>query len=311
MSTEKKYDVAVILINYNSSDFTINCIEKIIEKTSTALSYQIVVVDNASEKEDCNKVEQFCNKANLEHLTFVRSKINTGFGGGNMYGVQFANANYYAFVNNDSIFINDCLSIIVNAMKNNSEYGICGPLCFKEDGKLLPTIDHFASPGREILGRKFLEKFNPKIYPNRKTKYTEPKQAQFVSGSFMVVNAADFNAVGGFDTNIFLYYEETDLCKRLLKMGKKAFLIPKAEFIHYHGVSTPSSINIKIELKISLLYVIRKHYGFIWHRILLTYLQVQYFFKSFFKPKYWPLFKVLFKGASLSDSLKTKQRIQS
>lgn len=310
MISKKKYEVAVILINYNSGDFTIDCIKKIIEKTNPQLSYQIVVVDNASEKDDYLKVKTFCDTSNITQLTFVRSNINTGFGGGNMIGVQHANADFYAFVNNDSILLNDCFSIILQAMKANPEYGICGPLCFKEDMTLLSTIDHFASPAREILGRKFLEKINPIKYPNRKKQYASPQQAQFVSGSFMMVKADDFNAVGGFDNNIFLYYEETDLCKRLLRIGKKAFLIPEAQFIHYHGVSTPSSLNIKIELKISLLYIIRKHYGFIWHRILLSYLQVQYFFKSIFKPKYWALFIVLLKGASLADSLKTKQSIK-
>ena len=62
----------------------------------------------------------------------------------------------------------------------------------------------------------------------------------------MFVNARDFNDVGGFDTNIFLYYEETDLCIRLSKKGKYAYLIPDAEFIHYHGASTEQrSLTIK------------------------------------------------------------------
>lgn len=309
MISEKKYEVAVILINYNSSAYTIDCIKRTIERTSPLLSYQIVVVDNGSQTDDYQTLKAFFASSELENAFLVRSDLNTGFGGGNMLGVHYANADFYAFMNNDSLLINDCLSIVTKAMKNNPDYGICGPLCYKEDMSLLPTIDHFASPAKELLGRSFLEKINPEKYPNRRKKYTVPQQAQFVSGSFMVVKADDFNAVGGFDTNIFLYYEETDLCKRLLKNGKKAYLIPEAEFIHYHGGSTPSALSIKIELKISLLYIIRKHYGFIWHRILLSYLQIQYFFKSFFKPKYWPLFKVLFKGASLSDSLKTKQKI--
>lgn len=305
------FDIAAIIINYNSSDFTINCINSIIEKTGKSLNYQIIVIDNASERDDFLKLSEQIKSISFSNLQLVRSKINTGFGGGNMHGVQFSNAKYYAFINNDSIFINDCLGIILNHMENNKEYGICGPMCYKEDGKLLPTLDHFASPIKELLGRSILEKANPEKYPNRKKEYTSPQKGQFVSGSFMMVRANDFNAVGGFDTNIFLYYEETDLCRRLQKINKFAYLIPEAKFVHYHGASTPKSIAIKTELKISLLYVIRKHYGYLWHKFFLLFLSIRYFFSSIFKPKYWKLFSVLIKGAHLSSSLKQKQEVKA
>lgn len=303
------FDIAVIIINYNSSDFTINCVNSIIEKTNKSLNYQIIVVDNASEKEDFSHLSEKIKAVSFNHLQLVRSKINTGFGGGNMFGVQFSNANYFAFVNNDSIFMNDCLGIIHNHMENIKEYGVCGPMCYKEDGKILPTLDHFASPVKELFGRSLLEKMNPEKYPNRKKEYTKPQKGQFVSGSFMMLKAEDFDTVGGFDTNIFLYYEETDLCKRLQKINKFAYLIPDAKFIHYHGASTPKSIAIKTELKISLLYVIKKHYGYFWHKFFLTFLSLRYFLSSLFKLKYWPLFFVLLKGAHLSSSLKQKQKI--
>lgn len=310
MITEKKYEVAVIVINYNTSDYTQKCIESIFEKTAQYIDFQIVVIDNCSEKADFLLLKSFVDQLNSDKVQLIRNNINVGFGAGNMLGVHYSNAHYLAFVNNDSYLTNDCLSIIIEAMKKDNKMGICGPLAHTENGKLLPTIDHFASPTREILSRKFLEFTNPKKYPNRKKIYTHPKQAQFVSGSFMVVKTSDFNAVGGFDTNIFLYYEETDLCKRLAKIDKFAYLIPEAHFIHYHGISTPKSLAIKIELKISLLFVIRKHYSYFAFKFLLTYLQIQYFIKSIFKPKYWKLFYILLIGAPLSKSLKTKQIIK-
>lgn len=300
--------IAAIIINYNSSEYTINCIESILEKTSESLNYEIIVVDNNSNIENLNILELFLRKKNNDTIKLIKSKINTGFGGGNMIGAQISNAKYLAFVNNDSIFLNDCFSLIVKAMEENENYGICGPKAYKEDGSILPTLDHFASPIKELLGRTILEKINPKKYVNRKKAYLNHQYGQFVSGSFMVIKAEDFWSIGGFDTNIFLYYEETDLCKRLLKYkAKKAYLIPEAEFIHYHGASTPKSILIKTELKLSFLYVIRKHYGYFWFLIILNKLRVQYLIKSVFKPKNISILKVLIKGAHISDSLKNKQ----
>ena len=311
MSEGKKHEVAVILINYNSSEYTQSCINSIVSNTDSTLDYEIIVVDNASAVADFKALKTYCDNHIFRKLKLVRSDINTGFGAGNMLGAHYSDATYLAFVNNDSLFTTDCLTIILEAMKANSEFGICGPLAHNEHGKLLPTIDHFASPVKEIFGRGFLEMINSKKYPNRKKLYNLPKRAQFISGSFMIVKTQDFNAVGGFDTNIFLYYEETDLCRRLLKNNRFAYLIPSAKFIHYHGASTAKSTDIKIELKISLLYVIRKHNGFLAYKFMVIYLCVRYFFSSIFKPKYWKLFYILLIGAPLSRSLKTQQKISN
>ncbi len=308
MSTAKRYTIAAIIINYNSGEYTCKCVDSILEKTNPELNYQIVVVDNASAKENYFIVKNHLEALNNSRITLIRSNINLGFGSGNNLGVTHANADYYAFINNDSLLLNDCLSLIIREMETNPNMGICGPMAYKEDGSLLPTLDHFASPVKEFLGRNLMEKINPKRWPNRKTKYTKPQQGEFIAGSFMLVRASDFETVGRFDPTLFLYYEETDLCLRLQKINKFAFLIPQAEFIHYHGVSTPQSAAIRCELRISYLYVIRKHYGAFWHFIILNKLRLQFFLKSIFKAKNRPVFQLLRKGAPVSDSLRFKQK---
>ncbi len=304
------FDIAVILINYNSAQHSINCIKSIVEKTDVSLALQIIITDNNSEPDDFIQLKHFCENSGIANLNLYRSPINTGFGGGNMHGVQYANAKYLAFVNNDSLFLNDCLSLLKKALDENPEIGIAGAQAFKENGDFLISLDHFASPTREILGRKFLETINPEKYPKRKTRYTNPVKVNFVPGSFMFLRAADFYTIGGFDTNIFLYYEETDLCLRLAKQQKFAYLIPKAEFTHFHGASTPRSIAIKKELKISLLYLMRKHYGLLGYRCVLNFLCTKYFFSALFKPKNASLFFLLLAGAPLSRSLKQMQQIR-
>ncbi|MCB4809179.1 glycosyltransferase family 2 protein [Tamlana sp. 62-3] len=307
----KMIEVSVVIINYNTANYTINCIKSILEKTSNTLNCEYIIVDNASKLNDYYLLENFIqNLAKTTKISLIRSHINTGFGTGNMIGINEASGKYIACINNDVLFENDCLSVLKEFMDNNSNVGVCGPQAFKENGELLPTIDHFASLGRELFGRSFLERINSKKYPKRKKLYSNPQKCDFVAGSFMFFSFKAFRNVGGFDTNIFLYYEETDICKRLSIQNKDAYLVPSGKFIHFHGASTPKSIYAKIELKISLLYVIRKHYGLISYYILLTYLQLKYFFSSLLKHKNWPVFIILLKQAPLSLSLKHKQKIQ-
>ena len=301
------YDIAVILINYNSSEHTIACVESVIEKTNQEVHYQIIITDNNSRLEDYEKLKTYLEEKKHKNLIFSRSKINTGFGGGNMIGFEQSNAKYLLFLNNDTLLINDCLQIMLDVFEKNSEIGIAGGQAFKENGDFMISLDHFASPVREIFGRSFLEKINPAAYPKRKKLYDSPLKINFVPGSFMFVRAVDFKTVGGFDTNIFLYYEETDLCLRLRKINKFAYLIPQAHFIHKHGVSTEKSIAIKRELKISLFYILRKHYNFIGFFSVWLFLSIKYFLSSIVKPKNWKIFKIVLIGAPISKSLKTKQ----
>ena len=304
------FDIAAIIINYNSSTLTKECIDSIVHKTSPGLNFQIIVVDNCSEKEDFLSLKQFCEKHTFKNLQLIRSKINTGFGGGNMKGYEYANAKYVAFVNNDTLFLNDCLSLLKTAIEKDETIAMVGGQSYTETGKRMVAFDHFASIKKELFGRDFLEKTNPNKYPKRKLEHRNRLKVNYVQGSFMFTRAEDFNAVGGFDTNLFLYYEETDLCMRLEKIGKSCYLIPEAQYVHYHGASTPQNITIKTELKISLLYIIRKHHGYVAFWFLLNYLRINYTFSTLFKPKYWYLLKVLLTGAPLSKSLKTKQKIK-
>jgi len=305
------YDIAVILINYNSSKFTIDAIESIVKKTSAKINFQIIVVDNASEYEDYMKVRDYILNSELGKVELFRSKINTGFGAGNMLGVQFADARYYAFINNDTLLKNDCLDVLFNFMTANTNIALCTPQGYDENGNVLKGFDHFLTLKRELFGRKIFEKLNPIKYPKRNKKYEESIKVQCIPGSFLFVDARSFDVVGGFDTNIFLYYEETDLAFRISKLKKKneCYLMPKAEYIHFKGQSTKKSLAIKKEMKRSLLYVLKKNSSYFSYLILKYYLIVQYLFKSILKPKYFSLVLLFIQGAPLNKSLKQSQKI--
>ncbi len=306
-------DVVSIIINFNTSKFTIPCVKSILESHSEDFNHEIVLVDNASTLEDYENLEKGIKSLNSKKVKLVRSKINLGFGAGNMLGVQYApKCKYYSFINNDTLMVdNNTLSKLHDFMESNENIALCSPQMLDENKNFRVTIDHFSSPAREILRRPLLESLFPKKYLDRKKIYDAPIKVDYVQGSFMFVRANDFDAVGGFDTNLFLYYEESDLCRRLLRIkGKHTYLVPDLSYIHYKSASINKNVEIKCELKISLLYYIKKHYGFWYHKLLITHLQLRYLFTSLVKPRYIPLMKILWKGAPLSASMKQKQMIR-
>lgn len=296
-------DIAVIIINYNSSKFTLECIETVVTKTSEGISYEIIVVDNNSQLSQYKLLKD--NFPKQQHISLYRSNINTGFGGGNMHGAQFANAKYILFLNNDAMLINDCLSILLNFMKRHSEVGVCTAQNFDEHHNLVPSFDHNKGLRRLIFGRGFLEKYNSKRYPKRKKTYKEPVESDWVNGAFLFFSSEAFALVGGFDTAIFLYWEEMDICNRLRKYNYKSMLVPEAKVMHYQGVSIGTSKLINRESYISYLYVVRKHYGYFKYLITRKYLAIV----ILLKPKKWYLLPVILKSNSQAESLKHQQQI--
>ncbi|MBZ9628409.1 glycosyltransferase [Psychroflexus sp. CAK1W] len=298
-------EISVIIINFNSSNYTIQCIDSIFKKTGKDIAFEIIVVDNKSETKDFEILKNYCVSLNHDKLHLYQNSENSGFGGGNMFGFEKAKGSYLAFVNNDILFKNDCLSILSNSLKQNHEIGVCAPTTYTSDGEILPTLDFYTSPLKVICGRKIYKYLRPKEFINRNLKLEKPTKGDFVSGSFMMLTYENFKKSGGFDTNIFLYHEETDLCKRLEKMNLSAVCEPKAECIHFHGASTPKSIKIKAELKRSLLYVIKKHYGNLYYFLIHFYILNSYLLKVIVKPKYFYLIKQLLRPISLNSSTKT------
>jgi hypothetical protein len=69
--------------------------------------------------------------------------------------------------------------------------------------------------------------------------------------------------VGGFDERMFMYFEESDLCLRIKKLGYKLAVYPKAKIIHYQGISARRNRLSRKYFTESRFYYFRKNYGII------------------------------------------------
>ena len=296
-------DIAVITINYNSSKFTLECIAAVLRQTNPAITYEIIVVDNNSKIDDYRYLHK--NLPDNKNIFLYRNFKNTGFGGGNMFGAQHANAKYLLFLNNDTVLQNDCLQILKSFMDTHLDVGVGTAQNYNEKGEFVPCIDHYKGIRKLIFGRGLLEQFYPKKHPKRKKKYSTPTKANTVNGAFLFFRTEVFAIVGGFDTNIFLYFEEMDICYRIAKKGFSSMLVPKAKVLHYLGQSIGKSQAIRRESMRSYLYVVRKNYSLLKYKGIQSY----YLLTFLFKPKKWYLYSIVFFGADISRSLKQKEEI--
>ena len=300
---------SLIIINYNNANLTIQTLESIYKHKHNE-QIEVILIDNASKFDDYTIIKNYALDHQELNIVLYRSRINVGFGAGNMLGVNFAKGKYYTFINNDVIIIEDTFTKLTSFLEQNNDVAIVGCQAIDENNVKYKTFDYQLSLATELFSSSFLHFISKKKYPERLAQFSEPTQVGAVPGSLFTCRATDFDAVGGFDTSIFLYYEEKDLSFRIHKqLGKKTFSIPNVNYIHLKGQSTGKSINIRKELKISQFYCIRKNLGFFNYQIFFLINFLIFLIKSPFSKKNFSYLKLVLIGIPTSKSLKHNQKI--
>ncbi|MBX2900180.1 MAG: glycosyltransferase family 2 protein [Cyclobacteriaceae bacterium] len=307
----RHYHIAVILINYNSTRYTINCINSIQKNTDPTLHYQIIVVDNNSREEE---FDHLISGVDQTKIIVVKSRLNVGFSGANMMGVQVADADYYYFLNNDCLLLNDCLKILYTFMESEPRVANCSGEMFNSEGVYEYNFRYFPTLKLKLLGSSFLRLFSPADFPDKYTRLTKPTRVDLVNGSSMFVRATSFEEIGGFDTNYFLYCEEEDLALRLRRTGWLTYLVPDARYQHFENKSSETNSPIRLpflrEFYISLLYYYSKNYNGVYRICIQTLLFFKLARKFYKHLGYAQLAFFVVRGAPVKYSLRFKQRIK-
>ncbi len=299
--------VSIILINYNSTNYTIQCIESIEQKTRIVQDYELIVVDNGSENDELSILKRYLEGRNFNFsLQFIRNDRNLGFSGGNQVGADKANSPYMFFLNNDCMLKNDVVSILYIFMEKNKDAGLCSAKMLDENDSFMQSFTYLPSVGLKLLGGGFLRIFNKQKYLPRKAEYVTPQKVDVVAGAALFVRKKAFDNIGGFDLSYFLYCEEEDLALRLKKNGFNVYFVPEAEYIHYQGKSSVKSYEVLREFYISLFIFFRKHFN-IFERIFFILFYLQKFGLKPFRKHFFRLFLFVLRGAPEKESLRYKQ----
>lgn len=232
-------DVSIILVNYKTYWYLNDCIKSIKDKTQ-GLEYEIIVVDNASGDNSCAMIQN-----NHPDVILLPSTTNLGFGRANNLGVSVAKGDFVFLLNTDTILINNAIKILLDYMKTAPlEVGACCANLYHKD--LSPNYSYslrFPSLLYLIFYRFHIsiknECFNETEYP---------RLISGIIGADMFMRKCVYGKLGGFDENLFMYVEDTELSYRIKEAGLKAYNIPSAKIIHLQGVSSPTLKKMQWEI---------------------------------------------------------------
>lgn len=242
---QKQPLVSFLLVNYRTPDLTLACLESI-HRHCRNPRYEVVVVDNASGDDSPARL-----RTGPAPITLVTSPVNLGFGGGCNLAARQARGRYLYLLNTDTELGEDSAAVLAEFLEKRPSAVAVGSRLIGPDGQTQASAAYFPSWLRLVAGREKMSTALQVRFPGLSERLTyflpqtslqEPRRVDWCVGASLMVRAAAYTRVGGFDENFFMYAEEVDLCRRLAGEGEIWFT-PATTVLHLDGASSPAQLS--------------------------------------------------------------------
>jgi GT2 family glycosyltransferase len=230
--------VSLIIVNYNQGEMLRNCIVSVAEH-SADIPVEYIVVDNSDKLDVTPYLED------LSGVKLIKNEQNRGFAAANNQGLEVAQGDYFVFLNNDTLFVENTLGKIIQFYESLTEPALIGCKLLNADGSHQFSVVDFDSLSNQFGEYFFLSHIFKKSASLNKFHHNfkipdEISEVDVVKGAFIFGKTADVKKHKGFDEDFFFFNEENDLCWRFKQNGGKVWYYPKAEIIHLGGATTVS-----------------------------------------------------------------------
>jgi GT2 family glycosyltransferase len=235
-------DVSIIIVNYNSGDVLPACLSSLRQWTDPDTT-EILLVDNASSDDSVAAV-----KRDFPEVRVILAGENLGFGRANNLAAGAARGRYLFMLNPDTE-LRSPVTRLLTALLDDDRYadiGCAGVEIVNAAGAPDVSAGNFPTP----LG--LLKELLPAgAFPYRlKSRPCGDHllEVDYVSGAGLFMPRSVFEKCGGFDADFFLYYEETELQYRMMRMGYRRVIFTGATLMHVGGTPDHKVTARKIEL---------------------------------------------------------------
>ena len=223
--------VSIIIPTFNKAEYLYQCLESILVYTD--VPYELIVVDDCSQDLILKLLEK------CENIKIVRNAENYGFVESCNRGAKASKGVYLVFLNNDVIVTRNWLNPLVKTIKRDN-VGAIGVKLVYPDGKLQEAGAIVWKDGSAWNYGRYDD-------PN-KPEYNFVREVDYCSGAALLVRKDLFEKIGGFDRRFSPgYYEDTDLCFSIRKLGYKVLYQPESIIIHFEGVTSGTNISSGIK----------------------------------------------------------------
>lgn len=232
-------DISIITVTMNHLFVLKDMLQSLYVTSPPAISFELIIVDNCSTDGTATFI-----KENYPDISLIENKKLQGFAKNNNDGAKLAKGNYILILNPDIILTsNNAIDILHGYLITNPTTGIVAPKLLNTDLSMQYSARKFMSvkllliriftKGKDDTKNKTVQDYLMCDISNK-----EPVEVDWCMGAALLFKKDFYFKLGGFDEKFFLYVEDTDICNRCWKAGKKVMYLPEAEVIHKHQRSS-------------------------------------------------------------------------
>jgi len=235
-----KNNLTFVIVTYKSDKVIDDCL------LSIPSNYPIIIIENSGNKNFKKKVEKKYTNVKCE----IMNK-NEGYCYGNNFGIKLSKTGLVFVLNPDVRLQSDTLEELERISNKINNFAI-----------LAPTL--ISNKFKEGFGLTTNYGFNKKNQPVT----SEFFEVDYVQGCALLLDKNKLKDIGFFDENIFMYFDDIDLCKRIKNSGKKIYVSRKAKIEHLGAKAANDEFFNDVEfsrnwhLMWSTFYFNKKHYGY-------------------------------------------------
>jgi len=233
-------------VNYRTPELAIKCLHSVARERESLPKTQMVIVDNDSGDGSVESIDQaITENAWSSWAKVVDAGKNGGFAFGNNLAIRDTLAannppDFIWLLNPDAELKPGAGSALIDFLNQHPKAGLASSLSVDGNGEKQAMAFRRFSPLSEFVGTMklgVLDRLFPKaiiaIPPE-----SEPYQADWLSGSSLMIRREVFEGIGLMDEGYFLYFEESDFCLQAQRKGWELWFVPKSQIIHLIGAST-------------------------------------------------------------------------
>lgn len=238
-------DVSIVIPSWNVRDLLRKNLASIFAHTP-GLQVEVSVTDNGSSDGSADMMRQ-----EFPQVKLIANEVNRGFGTAINQSIRATAGRYILVYNDDAEFVDDNLAKLVALMDSDPKIGVLGCRITNLDGSTQASVRRDPSFFDQAIILTKLHNFFPKLinkYLCTDFDYTKEQEVRQLMGAFLLLPRNLMEKLGLFDENIFLWFEDVDLQRRIRKVGYKVLYAPQMVIRHVKGASFGKILPWRLQL---------------------------------------------------------------